>query len=259
MKPRNTCRRPGRAIASGLVLGGLLTLLPAQARAAEQAPPAAEPQPEARTFPHAGNGRLLSSDEAAPIKHVTIGLQRTAVPLGLGIALDTSLLADALLAANVGVRWGLSAGPHRFVVGARYTQFLGATAISNAITQQEPAVTRFEPSFGGPSAYALYGVTLGSRLLVQAEVRHSRYQAVSTTATAAVVFNFAGRWSVLGELGVRLSEAGRPLRGAAGVRYGGEHLGFSLGVAYVDLVEPMLPVNDGKIPFLPAFDLSWTF
>ena len=259
MKPRNTVPRPVRALASGLVLGGLLaSLSPLQARAEEASAETSGASAE-RTFPHAGNARLLSSDEAAPIKHVTIGLQRTAIPLGLGIALDTSLLADAALAANLGVRWGVSAGPHRFVIGARYTQFLGQSVVSNFVSSQEAAVKRFDTSFGGPSAYALYGLALGSRLLVQAEVRHSRYQATSTTATAAVVLNFAGRWSAIGELGVRVSEVGFPLRGAAGIRYGGEHFGFSLGAAYVDLTEPMLPVNSGKIPILPAFDLSWTF
>jgi hypothetical protein len=229
---------------------------------------------EAQAFNHAGNARLLSSDEAAAIKRPVIGLQRSAVPLGLGFAVDTSLLADLALAANLGVRWGLEAGPHRFVIGARYTHFLGSELVSDFVTSQEPAVKRFDLSFGGPSAYALYGLQLG-RVLVQAEVRHSRYELVSTSATAAVVFNFAGNWSLVGELGFRVRHATQPpdpqldpniiigfpwpLRGAAGIRYAGENLGFSLGAAYVGLYEPMLPINEGRIPVIPAFDLSWTF
>lgn len=232
--------RPGRL--AGLVLGALVALLqPAVALA----------------FNHAGDARLLSSDEAAPIKHPVIGLQRSAVPLGLGFAVDTSLLADAALAPNLGLRWGLAAGPHRFVVGARYTKFMGNGILSDFITQQQPAVKKLEIDFQGPSAYALYGLQLGP-VLVQAEVRHYRYQTVSTTGTAGLVVNFAGNWSLVGELGLRFNQ-GNKLRGAVGLRYAGDNFGFSLGTAYADLSEPMLPVNDGHVPFIPAFDLSWTF
>lgn len=232
--------RPSRL--AGLVLGALVALLP----------PAA-----AQAFNHAGDARLLSSDEAAPIKHPVIGLQRSALPLGLGFAVDTSLLADAALAPNLGLRWGLAAGPHRFVVGARYTKFMGNKILGDFVTQQQPAVKNFQIDFQGPSAYALYGLQLGP-VLVQAEVRHYRYQTVSTTGTAGLVVNFAGNWSLVGELGLRFNQ-GNKLRGAAGLRYAGDNFGFSLGAAYADLTEPMLPVNDGHIPFIPAFDLSWTF
>ena len=245
MTPRTV--PPGRRLAraTGLLACALaLALAPATARAQD--------------FAHAGNARLLATDEAAPIKHAVIGLQRTALPLALGIAVDTSVLADAALAANVGVRWGAEAGRHRFVVGARYTQFLGNSLLADAIAEQDSPVKRFDVDFGGPSAYALYGLVVGP-LLVQVEARHSRYQTVSTTATAAVVFNFAHRFAAVGELGVRVNKAGYPLRGALGLRYAGQGLGASLGVAYVDVTEPMLPYNGGRVPFLPAFDLSWTF
>jgi hypothetical protein len=241
--PRHHPRRPSRLFTAGLLLWALVALLhPSEARA--------------------GNGRLLSTDEAAAIQHPVLGLQRSAVPLVWGFALDTSLLADLALAPNLGLRWGLEAGPHRFVVGARYTRFLGAQIVSDFVQSQQPAVTRFEPSFSGPSAYALYGLKLGP-VLVQAEARHALYEITTTTFTGAVVFNFAGNWSLLGELGFRLrrndADTGNPLRGAAGLRYAGDNFGLSLGVAYVDLREPMLPVNEGSIPFIPAFDLSWTF
>ena len=52
---------------------------------------------------------------------------------------------------------------------------------------------------------------------------------------------------------------GYPLRGAAGLRYAGENFGFSLGAAYVDVTEPLLPFNEGRLPLLPAVDLSWAF
>ena len=242
MIPRYTSPRLGRTVAAGLVLGALGTLLGSA---------------EAHAFNHAGNARLLASDEAAVIKKPVIGLQRAALPIALGFALDTSVLADAALAPNLGLRWALEAGPHRFVVGARYTKFLGNQVVSDFISSQQPAVKKLEIDFQGPSGYALYGLQLG-RVLVQAEVRHYRYQTVSTTATGALVLNFAGNWSVVGEFGARLKE-GFPLRGAAGIRYAGDNFGFSLGAAYVDLTESLLPVNDGRIPFLPAFDLSWTF
>lgn len=232
-------------------LWALLTLVPlSSARAATEAEP--------RRFPSAGNARLLSSDEAAVIRRPTIGLQRTAIPIALGIAVDTSLLADLVTAANLGVRWGLELGNHRVVVGARYTRFLGSGKMSELISAQVPQVTRFDISFSGPSFYALYGFTLGSRLLVQGEVRHSIYQTSVTTVTGAAVFNLVGNLSAVGEFGARLAE-GMPLRGALGLRYGGDSFGVSLGVAYVGLVEPLLPYNEGRIPFLPAFDLSWTF
>lgn len=239
MIPRYTFPRPGRL---GLVLLALGALLGSTG---------------AHAFNHAGNARLLASDEAAAIKKPVLGLQRSALPLGLGFALDTSVLADAALAPNLGLRWALETGPHRFVVGARYTKFLGSQMLTDFVSSQQPAVKKFEIDFEGPSAYALYGLQLGP-VLVQAEVRHFRYQTASTTATGAVVFNFAGNWSLVGELGVRLEE-GYPLRGAAGLRYAGDNFGMSLGAAYVDLVEPLLPVNEGRIPIIPAFDLSWTF
>lgn len=211
----------------------------------------------AHAFNHAGNARLLSSDEAAVIKHPVLGLQRSALPLGLGFAVDTSVLADAALAANLGVRWALETGPHRFVVGARYTKFMGNGIITDYITSKQPAVKNLEIDFQGPSAYALYGVQFG-RVLVQAEVRHWRYQTATTTATGALVVNLVGNLSLVGEFGVRFKE-GYPLRGAAGIRYAGNNFGFSLGAAYVDVNESLLPINDGHIPFAPAFDLSWTF
>lgn len=242
MRPRHTFPRQGRPIAAGLVLWALGTLLGST---------------PAHAFNHVGNARLLASDEAAVIKKPVLGLQRSALPLGLGFALDTSVLADAALAPNLGLRWALEAGPHRFVVGARYTKFLGSQVLSDFVASQQPAVKRFEIDFQGPSAYALYGLQLGP-MLVQAEVRHWRYQTASTTATGAVVLNFAGHWSVVGEFGVRLQE-GFPLRGAAGLRYAGDNFGMSLGAAYVDLTEPLLPVNEGRIPILPTLDLSWTF
>lgn len=239
MIPRYISSRPGRL---GLVLGALGTLLGSS---------------QAHAFNHAGNARLLASDEAAAIKKPVLGLQRSAVPLAFGFALDTSLLADAALTPNLGLRWGLEVGPHRFVVGARYSKFLGNQILSDFVASQQPAVKKFEIDFQGPSAYALYGLQLGP-VLVQAEVRHWRYQTASTTATGALVFNFAGNWSVVGEFGVRLKE-GLPLRGAAGLRYAGENFGFSLGAAYVDVTEPLLPINEGRLPILPALDLSWTF
>lgn len=244
---RHHPRRPSRPIGAGLLLGALVALLqPAEARA--------------------GNARLLSTDEAAVLQHPVLGLQRSALPLGLGFALDTSVLADLALAPNLGLRWGLEVGPHRLVIGARYTHFVGAALVSGLVESQQPSVKRFEPSFGGPSAYALYGLKLGP-VLVQAEARHSIYEITSTSVTGAVVVNFAGNWSLVGELGVRLRadetglqpQEGNALRGAAGLRYAGDNLGFSLGAAYVDLREPMLPINGGSIPVIPALDLSWTF
>jgi len=258
LHPPYTSPRLSRSVAAGLILGALVALLqPAEARAGNSS----------------GNARLLATDEAAAIKHPVLGLQRSAVPLGWGFALDTSLLADLALTPNLGLRWGIEAGPHRFVIGARYSRFLGAQLVSDFISSRQPAVKRFEPSFDGPSAYALYGVWLGP-VLVQVEARHSRYEITSTSATGAVVINFAGNWSLVGEVGVRMrhdaqhgsalqvdpnSLLGLPLHGAAGLRYAGDNFGFSLGAAYVDLREPMLPFNGGHIPFIPALDLSWTF
>ena len=242
MIPRHTFPRLGRPTAAGLVLWALGTLLGST---------------EALAFNHAGNARLLASDEAAVIKKPVLGLQRSALPIGLGFALDTSVLADAALAPDLGLRWALEAGPHRFVIGARYTKFLGNQVVSDFISQQQPAVKKLEIAFEGPSAYALYGLQLGP-VLVQAEVRHWRYQTATTRATGGLVVNFAGNWSVVGELGVSLEE-GYPLRGAAGIRYAGENFGMSLGAAYVDVSEPLLPINEGRIPVIPAFDLSWTF
>ncbi len=204
---------------------------------------------------HAGNGRLLTTDEAAVIDRPVLGLQRSAVPLALGFAVDTSLYADLLLAPNLGLRWAAEAGPHRFVVGARYTQFVGASVYSSFVEDQEPAVTRFEPSFSGPSFYGLYGINLGG-LLVQGEVRYGLYETDYLSLTGAVALKLVGNWWLLGEVGTRFS-GGASLRGAAGLRYGGESFGLALGASYAGLEDPMIP--DGSVPVLPVLDLSWTF
>jgi hypothetical protein len=254
LKPHHHPSRPSRLLAAGLLLGALVALLqPAEASAGNSA----------------GNARLLASDEAAAIKRPVLGLQRSALPLGLGFAVDTSMLANLALTPNLGLRWGLEAGNHRFVVGARYAKFMGSQWASDFITSQQPVVKRFDLNFSGPSFYALYGISVG-RALVQAEVRHARYGVPTTTATGAMVLNFAGNWSLVGEFGIRLRHdpeqtleqqqaQGLPIRGAAGIRYAGDNFGFSLGAAYVDLQEPMVPFNEGRLPIVPAFDLSWTF
>lgn len=241
MKTRNIVAR--RLVALGLGCQALLFfLLPTQAQAQEQA----GFQP--------GNARLLTTDAAAVIEHPVLGLQRSAVPLPGGFALDTSLYADLLLAPNLGLRWAVAAGPHRLVVGARYTHFVGASVYSSYVSSQEPAITRFEPSLSGPTLYGVYGLALG-RLTVQGEARFAHFESNYLAVTGAAVLNLFGAWAVIGEVGVRL-EGGSRLRAAGGVRYGGEQFGLALGVAYVDLNDPVFP---GGLPVAPVLDLSWTF
>ncbi|MBZ4418083.1 hypothetical protein K8638_16445 [Myxococcus sp. RHST-1-4] len=199
--------------------------------------------------------RLMGTDAAEVIDAPVLGLQRTAIPLFAGLAVDTSLYADALLAPNLGLRWAVAAGPHRVVLGARYTHFVGASVYSDAVESEAPAIRRFEPELTGPSFYGVYGLVLGP-LLVQGEARYARYTSDYLSFTAGVGLNFAGNWSVVGEAGVRV-EGGSSLRAAAGIRYGGDHFGFGLGAAYVDLSDPALPGE--SLPVLPVFDLSWTF
>lgn len=201
-----------------------------------------------------GNARLLTTDAAAVIEHPVLGLQRTAVALPGGFALDTSLYADILLAPNLGVRWAKAAGPHRFVAGARYTHFVGASLYSKFVNSQEPAIKRFEPSLSGPTFYGAYGLVLG-RLLVQGEARFAHFESSYLAVTGAAALNLFGAWALIGEVGVRL-EGGSRLRAAAGVRYGGEKFGLALGAAYVDLNDPVFP---GGLPVAPVLDLSWTF
>ena len=217
-------------------IGGLLTLLAAGAAGA-------------------GNARLLTSDAAEPILRPVLGLQRSALPLGLGVALDTALLADLALAPNLGLRWAHVRGGHRFVAGARYTYFAGTRVYSDAVASQEPLVTRFEPRFSGPSAYGLYGYQLG-RVLLQGEARYTAFDEASLGLTAAAVVQLGRGWGLVVEAGARLRVA-EGFKGAAGFRYQGRHLGASLGVAYVDLRDPLVPGR--SLPILPAFDLAWSF
>lgn len=199
--------------------------------------------------------RLLGTDAAEVIDAPVLGLQRTALPLFAGLAVDTSVYADALLAPNLGLRWAAAAGPHRFVLGARYTHFIGASVYSDQVESEAPAVQRFEPELSGPSFYAVYGLVLGP-LLVQGEARYARYTSDYLSFTGGAGFNFTGHWSVVAEAGVRV-EGGSAFRAAGGLRYGGDNFGFGLGVAYVDLSDPALPGE--SLPVLPVFDLSWTF
>jgi hypothetical protein len=207
------------------------------------------------TLALAGNGRLLTTDAAEPIDRHVLGLQRSALALPWGLAVDTSLYADILLAPNLGLRWAATTGPHRFVVGARYTHFVGTSVYSDFVSGQEPAVTRFAPQLSGPSVYAAYGLSLGA-LLLQVEGRYAHYVSDYASVTGAAAYNLVGRWWLIGEVGTRFV-GGAALRGAAGVRYGGESFGLALGASYAGLEDPMLP--DGGVSVLPVFDLSWTF
>jgi hypothetical protein len=229
---------------AGLLCHTVLLLCPLSAALAEP-----------RESTPSGNARLLTTDEAAVIAHPVLGLQRSAVPLGAGIAVDTSLYADLLLAPNLGLRWAMEAGPHRFVFGARYTHFVGASVYSSFIEGQEPAIDSFRPSLSGPTVYGVYGLVLGP-LAVQGEARYSRFESDYLAATGAAALHLTETFTLIGELGVRL-KGGSKLRAAAGVRYGGERLGVGLGAAYVDIEDPAFP--GGGFAILPVFDLSWTF
>lgn len=212
-------------------------------------------QPEEEPFSTAGDGRLLTTESADVIAHPVLGLQRSAVPLVGGLALDTSLYADVFLAPNLGLRWAAEAGRHRFVVGARYTHFVGASVYSSFLTSREPALMRFEPSLTGPTAYATYGLVLGT-LTVQAEARYAHYESDYLSVTGAAALRLTQTWTVIAEAGTRLM-GGSSFRAAAGARYGGEHLGLALGAAYVAIDDPVFP--GGGFSVLPVVDLSWTF
>ncbi|KFE60886.1 hypothetical protein [Hyalangium minutum] len=205
--------------------------------------------------PPSGNGRLLTTDAATVIAHPVIGLQRSALPLVGGLVLDTSLIADVMLAPNLGLRWAMEAGPHRFVAGARYTHFVGASVYSSAVTGREPALDSFEPTLSGPTVYGAYGLALGP-LTVQGEARYAHYESDYLAVTGAAAFHLTQTLQLIAEAGVRL-KGGSKLRAAAGVRYGGEHLGVALGAAYVDIDEPAFP--GGGLAVAPVLDLSWTF
>lgn len=214
---------------------------------------------------YAGNARLLTTDAAETLERPVLGLQRSAVPLPLGFALDTSLLADLMLAANLGVRWAAEAGPNRFVLGARYTQFVGSQAFSDLIRGQAPVVRKFDATLSGPSAYALYGIAPGGGWLFQVEGRYWGYQFPSAVVMAGVNAPLGAGLNLALEAGMQLpltdaqgQPIGRPgLRGSAGLRYVGDNLGLTLGAAYVDISEPMVP--GGALPIIPVVDLSWTF
>jgi len=202
----------------------------------------------------AGDGRLLAMEAAEPIDHVVIGLQRTAVPLFAGFALDTSLLGNIALAPNLGVRWGSKLGDHAgLALGVRYTLFVGTDLYSQFIQGQQPLVKRFDPSFSGPSAYAAFGYDLGA-ITLSAEARYSHFYYDAAGVNAAVQWHLSEKWAVVGEIGVHILGP-PPIHAALGIRFTGDNFGFSLGAAYVGIDDPLLP----SIPILPAIDLSWSF
>jgi hypothetical protein len=201
-------------------------------------------------------------DAAELIDAPVVGLQRTAVPLPGGFAIDTSLLADIGLLPNLGLRWALSSGSHRVVVGARYAHFVGTPAYSAAIHSLEPVVQRYDPSYSGPSAYALYGLSLGP-LTVAAELRGRMMGFLSASTTLGVTYAFSESWMVVLEGGLRFLQTAPPFqtaltihpKAAAGLRLAGKGFGFTAGAAYVGFDDPMLPA----LPFIPALDLCWSF
>lgn len=213
-----------------------------------------------------GTARLVTSEAAEVIDRPVLGLQRSAVPLFAGVAVDTSLIADLALLLNVGLRYAGEFGPHRLVVGARYSHFVGAEVYTQFINGQAPPVKRFEPALSGPAAYAVVGTTFG-KLLVQLEAKGAMYTSqpegvteprvlVYAATTLGVSLPLGDAWAINLEGGARLS-GGPLLKGAAGIRFTGQHFGFSAGAAYLGLSDPILPLDD--FPIVPAADLWWTF
>jgi hypothetical protein len=200
-------------------------------------------------------------DAPETIDAPVLGLQRSAAPLFGGLCLDTSVMADLGLLMNGGIRWGLAAGPHRFVVGARYSHFLGQSVYSTAVNALQPVVVRYDPTYTGPSAYAVYGVSLGSFTLA-AEVRARAMYFISGSATAGVAYSFNDAWSVVVEGGVRYLKGEHfypdgliQPKAAAGLRLAGKGFGFLIGANYAGIDDPML----GAFPVIPAADLYWSF
>jgi hypothetical protein len=201
----------------------------------------------------ATDARLLTVDAAEVVEHPVAGLQRAAIPLAWGLAVDTAVLADLTLTPNLGLRWAREWGEHRIVLGARYAHFVGAQVYRAILASTEPAIQRFEPTLFGPSAYAVYGFGL-ERFAVQFESRYSYLHFHSLALTAAASWNFAGAWWLVAEGGARFFSGPIP-RGALGVRYVGEQLGITLGAAYVGISDPFFT----SLPVLPALDVSWSF
>lgn len=207
------------------------------------------------------NGRLLTTDAAEKVDAPVLGLQRSAVPLPAGFALDTSLLADLLLLVNVGVRWSGEADIHRFVVGARYAHFVGTPVYSALLNTQEAQLRRYEPALSGPSFYGVYGAELGP-LLLQVEGKVELMDVLTASVTAAAKFQLSEGFALIAEAGYRVSptvtdpaRAPPPLRAAAGLRIGGHKGQITVGAAYVGIDDPML----GTFPVLPVLDLAWSF
>lgn len=200
-------------------------------------------------------------DAPEAIDAPVLGLQRSAIALPAGFAVDTSLMADLGLLPNLGVRWALAAGPHRLVAGARYAQFVGADVYSAVIHSLQPVVKRYDPSYGGPSAYAVYGLSLG-QLTVAAELRARLMTFLSGSLTAGAAFAFNESWSVVVEGGIRylqgdpfVPDATLQPKAAAGIRLAGKGFGFLLGADYVGIADPMFP----PLPVMPVVDLFWSF
>lgn len=209
----------------------------------------------------ASTGRLLISDSAEVLDAPVIGLQRSALVLPAGFAVDTSLLADLLLVLNAGVRWSGKYEFHRFVLGARYAHFVGTPVYSAILNAQEAQLQRFEPALSGPSFYGVYGMSLGP-VLVQVEARLELMDVLSASVTAGARLRLVDWLAITAEAGYRITptvsdpaRAAPPLRAAAGLRFGGEHGQLSVGAAYVGIEDPML----GSIPILPVIDLAWSF
>ena len=201
-----------------------------------------------------GDGRLLTTDAAEALDAPVLGLQRSALPLAGGVAIDTALLADLGLVANLGLRWAAEVGVQRFVAGARWAQFVGAAVTSSVARQYDARVIRFAPSLSGPVAYGVYGVGAGPADL-QAEVRWEGFEQQVLSLTGGVRLRLGDAWSIIAEGGARMAAALEP-RGAAGLRYQGPRFGLALGAAYADLHDRLLGIG---VPVVPVLDLSWSF
>jgi len=212
----------------------------------------------------ASTGRLLTTEAAEVVDVPVLGLQRTALALPGGFALDTALLADVVLLVNGGVRWGAKLDVHRVVLGARYAHFVGTELYSSLLNAQEEQLRRYEPALSGPSFYGVYGIELGA-LLLQMEGKVELMAQTTAALTAGAKFQLSPAWGLIAEAGIRFypgreettppAASAPSFKGAAGLRFGGETGQVTLGVAYVGIEDPMLPA----LPFAPVLDLAWSF
>ena len=161
---------------------------------------------------------------------------------------------DALYTPNIGIKTVLPLSSDlRFVVGGRYLQFTGSSALESYAKQSQSMVKKFQLNFQGYNLYT--GVSFRA---VGSTTGHFNIQYANVSDSQVMNGIFGWNIPLLSSSSVAL-EAGYDFsnkipRASLGWLIYGDSFGLRLGATYVGISDPLI-----QIPLLPVLDFYWQF